>query len=104
MNKLQQKLKSGVQYVKDKAQQFKLKIKNKIKGRAQKIKAQLNLEKQMLKDGLSWLRKNFQEKKKHHDIRKSLRRLAAPSFWPKSVMEKYYQQEILPLIGTDAGL
>jgi hypothetical protein len=115
MGKIRQKLEKGYHYAKDKLKQFKGKIKSKaqqlkssfkdkLKAKAQGIKAQLKLEKQMLKDALSWLKKNFQQKKKHYDIRKSLRTLAARSFWPKSVMEKYYQQEILPLIGTDAGL
>jgi hypothetical protein len=119
MSKFEQKLKDGVRYAWDKMRQIKAKIKgkikskklqiktgikNRIKSKALYIKTRLKAEKQMLKDALSWLKKNFQLKKKHHDIRKSLRRLAARSFWPKSVMEKYFQNEILPLVGTDAGL
>jgi hypothetical protein len=99
MNRLQQKLRNGVRQVKSGLRSVKSKLRPlkieiyKIKFKARQLKAKLPPPPQQLL-----------EIKKQRAIDKSLRRLAARAFWPRSTMETYYQKEVLPLAGNDAGL
>jgi hypothetical protein len=92
MNKLQQKLRKARQHA-----QLRI-LPARIKAWEVEIKAKL------LKKKLPPLPPELQREIKRHAIDKSLCRLAARAFWPKSVMENYFQKEILPLIGTDESL